>query len=55
METRIVPGQPLPTQVIDTLTDTRDILTHAKEHAEEAGYADWLIVDIDAHHVETTS
>lgn len=38
---------------IDVYTDTREILRHSKEDAQAKGYADWLIVDVDAHHVET--
>ena len=55
MDAPILPGQPMPVQEIDTTTDTREILAHSRKHAERAGYADWLIVDIDAHHVETAS
>ena len=43
----------LPVQEMGIHTDTRDYLARARRHAREAGYADWLIVDIDAHHVET--
>ncbi len=42
-------------QDIDTYTDTRDYLHHSREHADAHGYADWTIVDIDAHHVESVS
>lgn len=55
MDAPVRPGQPMPVQEIDTATDTREILAHSRKHAERAGYADWLIVDIDAHHVETAS
>jgi predicted TIM-barrel fold metal-dependent hydrolase len=55
MDAQIHPGQPMPVQEIDTKTDTRNILAHSRKHAEKAGYADWLIIDIDAHHVETAS
>ena len=40
---------------IDVYTDTREILRRARADAERHGYADWLIVDVDAHHVETVS
>ncbi|MGE3645993.1 MAG: amidohydrolase family protein [Beijerinckiaceae bacterium] len=45
--------QMLPAQVIDTSTDTRDILAHARRVARQRGLQDWFVVDIDAHHVET--
>jgi uncharacterized protein len=48
-------GEPLPVQTIDVHTDTRDILAHANKDARKRGLADWLICDIDAHHVETVS
>jgi predicted TIM-barrel fold metal-dependent hydrolase len=45
--------QMLPSQVIDTSTDTREILAHANRVARQRGLQDWFVVDIDAHHVET--
>ncbi len=45
--------QMLPSQVIDTSTDTREILAHAARVAKQRGLQDWFVVDIDAHHVET--
>ena len=48
-------GETLPIQTIDVHTDTRDILAHASKDARKRGLADWLICDIDAHHVETIS
>ena len=48
-------GEPLPVQAIDVYTDTRDILAHANKDARKRGLTDWLICDIDAHHVETVS
>jgi hypothetical protein len=47
--------QMLPTQIIDTSTDSREILAHARREARKRKLADWFIVDIDAHHVETVS
>ncbi len=44
-----------PVQEMDTRTDTRDYLARARRDAERKGYADWLVVDIDAHHVESVS
>ena len=38
-----------PIQEIDTTTDSRDYLAHARKDAERKGFLDWLIVDIDAH------
>ena len=47
--------QMLPTQIIDTSTDSREILAHARREARKRKLQDWFIVDIDAHHVETVS
>lgn len=47
--------QMLPTQVIDTSTDSREILAHARREARKRKLQDWFIADIDAHHVETVS
>lgn len=47
--------QMLPTQVIDTTTDSREILAHAKREARRRNLQDWFVADIDAHHVETVS
>lgn len=46
---------PRPLEDIDTYTDTREYLRHSREHADAKGYADWTIVDLDAHHVESIS
>ncbi|HWE76246.1 MAG TPA: amidohydrolase family protein [Stellaceae bacterium] len=35
--------------------DTRTLLSHAKQQAEQRRYEDFLIVDVDAHHYETDS
>ena len=40
---------------IDIETDTREILARASRYAEERGFKDWLIVDVDAHHSELSS
>ena len=47
--------QMLPAQVIDTSTDSREILRHARNAAMRRKLQDWFIVDVDAHHVETVS
>ncbi len=47
--------QMLPTQVIDTSTDSREILKHARVAARRRKLQDWFVVDVDAHHVETVS
>jgi uncharacterized protein len=47
--------QLLTPQQADVFTDTRDLLAHAKRDAIRRKYHDWLICDIDAHHVETVS
>ena len=43
-----------PVQEINTTTDTRDYLAKSRQDAEKKRIY-WLIVDIDAHHVETVS
>ncbi len=48
-------GTPLRMQTIDVYTDTRDILAHANRDARRRAFADVLICDIDAHHVESVS
>ena len=55
MDALIRPATEHPVQEINTTTDTRDYLAKSRQDAERKGYADWLIVDIDAHHVETVS
>ena len=47
--------QLLTPQQADVYTDTRDLLAHARRDAIRRKYHDWLICDIDAHHVETVS
>ncbi|MCH6570478.1 MAG: amidohydrolase family protein [Acidobacteria bacterium] len=44
-----------PIKPIDVYTDTRDILAHAKRQADANKFEDYLIVDVDSHHTETTS
>jgi predicted TIM-barrel fold metal-dependent hydrolase len=45
--------QLLTPQVMSVNTATSDILAHAKRDAHKRNFKDWLICDIDAHHVET--
>ena len=40
---------------IGIYTDTRDILAHSRAEAIRNGIADWFIVDVDAHHMESIS
>jgi predicted TIM-barrel fold metal-dependent hydrolase len=47
--------QLLTPQQADVYTDTRDLLAHARRDTIRRKYRDWLICDIDAHHVETVS
>jgi len=47
--------QMLPAQIIDTSTDSREILKHARLAARRQKLHDWFVVDVDAHHVETVS
>ena len=48
-------AEPLSAQEIDVFTDTRDQLAHARAAAKARGLQDWLVCDVDAHHVETVS
>jgi predicted TIM-barrel fold metal-dependent hydrolase len=45
----------LAVQEVSVHTDTRDLLAHAKRDAIKRGLQDWLVCDIDAHHVESVS
>jgi predicted TIM-barrel fold metal-dependent hydrolase len=55
MDQMIPTAEALNIPDIDVYTDTREILRRARADAERHGFADWLIVDVDAHHVETVS
>ena len=55
MDGNTIEPRELPVQQIDVYTDTRDILANARKQAIQRGYDDWMICDIDAHHVETVS
>jgi predicted TIM-barrel fold metal-dependent hydrolase len=45
----------LPVQEISLSSSTSDQLAHAREGARKRGLQDWLVVDVDSHHVETVS
>jgi predicted TIM-barrel fold metal-dependent hydrolase len=47
-------ARPLPAQLTKK-SDTRDVLARAAKQARERHLADWLIIDVDAHHYETQS
>lgn len=47
--------QMLSPQEASVNTDTRDLLAHAKRDARRRNFQDWLICDIDAHHLEVVS
>src|SRR6202163_3992565 len=47
--------QLLTPQQADVYTDTRDLLAHARRDAIRRKFHDWLICDVEAHHVETVS
>ncbi len=55
METRTKAVHELPVKQFDVYTDTREILAHARRQAEERNLQDYVIVDIDSHHVEVSS
>ncbi len=40
---------------IDTTSDTREILDHARRQARHRNYQDLVVVDVDSHHTETAS
>ncbi len=52
MESRTEEIQEVPARQIDVYTDTREILAHARQQAEERRLQDYVIVDVDSHHVE---
>ena len=43
----------VPVQIMETVTDTREILAHAKQQAEERNLQDYVIFDVDSHIVES--
>ena len=45
----------IPVRQFDVYTDTRDILFHAQRQKEELNLGNYVIVDIDSHHVEVAS
>ncbi|XSC47484.1 amidohydrolase family protein [Bradyrhizobium sp. RDT10] len=45
----------LPLQEAGVFTNTRTLLEHANRDAKSRRLQDWLICDIDAHHMETVS
>ncbi len=53
MDTQFQEARPI--EEIGIYSDTRDILAHAREDARRQGIADWFIVDVDAHHMESIS
>lgn len=55
MDSGIEKIKELAVQEITIDTDTRDILARETKYQKEKGFADWPIVDIDAHHSEMTS
>ncbi|MEK9684335.1 MAG: amidohydrolase family protein [Rhodospirillaceae bacterium] len=55
MDSGIERTRELPVQEITIDTDTRDILARETKYQKEMGFADWPIIDIDAHHSEMTS
>lgn len=55
MATRIDKVREIPIKQIDIYTDTRDILAHAKQQADRRKYENYMIADVDAHHMETAS
>jgi hypothetical protein len=46
---------PRPTQQISTTTDSREILSNARHDTDRYGLDDYLIIDVDSHHVEPDS
>jgi hypothetical protein len=46
---------PHPVQQITTTTDSREILANARRDTEQFGLDDYLVVDVDSHHVEPDS
>ena len=48
-------AEPLKVQEVSVETDTRDLFEQSSRDAKRRGLEDWLVVDIDAHHVETVA
>ena len=48
-------NQPTAIEEIGIYSDTRDILANARRGCQKQGIADWFIVDVDAHHMESIS
>ncbi len=53
MDDALPPRTP-PAQIVKA-TDTRDVLAHAARQARQRRLEDYLIIDVDAHHFETSS
>ncbi len=47
--------QPIVSDPTRETFDTRSLLAHAQQQAEDRKYEDFMIVDVDAHHYETSS
>ncbi len=49
------PLRELPIRQITSGTPTEDVLAHAARQARDRGLEDYLVIDVDAHHFESTS
>ena len=55
MDSGVERTRELPVQQITIKTDTRDILAKETKYQRDNRFADWTIVDVDAHHSEMSS
>ena len=53
MDANVDQAWEMPVQIMDTVTDTREILAHAKKQAEERNLQDYVVFDVDSHIVES--
>ena len=47
--------QPVVSDPTRETFDTRSLLAHAQQQAEDRKYEDFMIIDVDAHHYESSS
>ena len=53
MESELRVDRQFPVQVMDAVTDTREVLAHAKQQAEERNLQDYVVFDVDSHIIES--
>ncbi len=53
MESEVQVERQFPVQVMDAVTDTREILANAKRQSEERNLQDYVVFDVDSHIIES--